>query len=154
MKTIILGIGNPILRDDGVGIHVAEELKKHIKDKNIKIDHAFTGGMNLLDLIVDHDRAILIDAIRRKDRIPGDVDMFKLGELTAFHTTNPHDLSLPQAIDMAKKLGEKRIPKDISIVGINIGDVPNEFGETLSKKIGPAVPKAVDLVKKEVKKNE
>jgi len=153
-KTIILGIGNPILRDDGVGIHVAEELKKQIKNKEITIDSAFTGGMNLLDLIVDHDRAILIDAVKRKNAKPGDVDLYPLTELSAFHTTNPHDLSLPEAIEMARKLGENRIPKDIKIVGINLGELPNEFGENLSPEIQKAIPKAVKIVKDEVDKND
>jgi hydrogenase maturation protease len=152
-KTIILGIGNPILQDDGVGIHVADELKKHIKDQNVTIDHAFTGGMNLLDMIVDHDRAILIDAVKMRDKKPGDVNLFNFGELSAFHTCNPHDVSLPEAIELAEKLGEKRIPKDIRIVGINLGELPCEFGENLSPEIKKAVPKAVKLVEEEVKKN-
>ena len=42
MKTIILGVGNQILGDDGVGIHVTKELKKHVKDPNITIDDAIT----------------------------------------------------------------------------------------------------------------
>ena len=151
-KTIILGVGNPILRDDGVGIHVAEELKKQIKKPDITIDNAFTGGMNLLDLMVDHDRAILIDAVKRKEGKLGDVNIFDLGELSAFHTCNPHDVSLPQALDLAKKLGHKRIPNDIKLVGINIGEFNSEFGEELSSEIAKAVPKAVELVKKEVEK--
>ena len=154
MKTIILGVGNPILRNDGVGVHVAEELKKMINRPDVKIDSAFTGGMNLLDLIVDHDRAILIDAVKRSDRKPGDVDLLPIGELSAFHTCNPHDVSLPQAIELARRLGEKRVPKDIKLVGINIGELSCEFGEELSGEIKKAIPKAVEIVKEEVKKGE
>jgi hydrogenase maturation protease len=149
-KTIILGIGNPILRDDGVGVHVAEELKKHIRKPGVTIDSAFTGGMNLLDLMVDHDRAILIDAVKMENKKLGEVGLFELGEISAFHTCNPHDVSLPQAIDLAKRLGENRIPTDIKIVGINIGELGCEFGEELSSEIEKAIPKAVELVKKEV----
>ena len=154
MKTIILGVGNPILKNDGVGVHVAEELKKMINRPDVKIDSAFTGGMNLLDMIVDHDRAILIDAVKRSDRKPGDVDILPIGELSAFHTCNPHDVSLPQAIELAKRLGEKRIPDDISLVGINIGELSCEFGEELSGEIKKAVPKAAKIVKEEVEKDE
>jgi hydrogenase maturation protease len=153
-KTIIIGVGNPILRDDGIGIHVAEELKKQIKKPNVTIDSAFTGGMNLLDLMVDHDRAILIDAVKRKEGKLGDVNIFGLGELSAFHTCNPHDVSLPQAVTLAKKLGQNLIPKDIKIVGINIGELNCEFGEELSGEVAKAVPKAVEIVKKEVKCDE
>jgi hydrogenase maturation protease len=153
-KTIILGVGNPILCDDGVGIHVAEELKKQINKPDVKIDTAFTGGMNLLDLLIDNDRAILIDAVKMKNRKLGDIELLKIGELSAFHTGNPHDVSLPQALELAKRLGEKRIPKDIKIVGINIGELSCEFGEELSNEIKKSVPKAVDIVKKEVEKDE
>ena len=149
-KTIILGIGNPILRDDGVGVHVAEELKKHIRKPGVTIDSAFTGGMNLLDLMIDHDRAILIDAVKIENKKLGDVGLFGLDELSAFHTSNPHDASLPQAIDLAKKLGENRIPTNIKVVGINIGELDCEFGEELSSEIAKAIPKAVELIKKEV----
>ena len=76
--------------------------------------------------------------------------MFGLGELSAFHTCNPHDVSLPQAVDLAKKLGNNRIPQDIKIVGINIGELGCEFGEELSSEITKAIPKAVELVKKEL----
>ena len=51
MKTIVLGVGNPILCDDGVGVHVVNQLKKHINDPNVTLDEALTGGMNLLDMI-------------------------------------------------------------------------------------------------------
>ena len=64
MKTIVLGVGNPILSDDGVGIHVANQLKQKINDPNIAIDEALTGGMNLLDLILGYDKAIIIDAVK------------------------------------------------------------------------------------------
>jgi len=154
MKTIILGVGNPILRDDGVGIHVADELKKQIKRKDIEIDTASTGGMNLLDLMVDHDRAILIDAVKMKDKKIGEIGLYRLGELSAFQTCNPHDVSLPEAILLKKKLGERNIPKDIKMVGINIGELPNEFGEELSSEILKSIPKAVKIVKQELDKDE
>ena len=51
MKTIVLGVGNPILQDDGVGIHVINELREHLKDSRVIVDIAYTGGMNLLDMI-------------------------------------------------------------------------------------------------------
>ena len=66
MKTIVLGVGNPILQDDGVGIHVANQLKQHVNHPNVTIDEALTGGMNLLDLITGYDKAILIDAVNIK----------------------------------------------------------------------------------------
>jgi hydrogenase maturation protease len=151
MKTIILGVGNQILGDDGVGVHVANELKKHIKNPDITIDEGITGGMNLLDLILGYDKAIIIDAVKAKDGKNGEVKKIPLNEFSTIHSCNPHDVSLSEAINMAKKMGENRIPKEILIVGILMKEIPCEFKEKLSKNIAKAVPKAVKIVLNEIR---
>jgi len=150
MKTIILGIGNLILKDDGVGIHVSRELKKIVKNKDITIDEALTGGMNLLELLIGYDKAIIIDAVKSKKDEHGKVKRIKLSDFNTMHSCNPHDVSLIEAIDLAKKMGESRIPNEIIIIGIMMKDFPCEFGEELSKEIKNAVPKAVKLTIEEV----
>jgi len=152
MKTIILGVGNLILGDDGVGIHVANEIKKRIRDPNITIDDAITGGMNLLDLLIGYDKAIIIDAVKSKNGQHGEVRKIKLNDFNTMHSCNPHDVSLIEAIEMAKKMGEEKIPKEIIIIGIMMNEIPCEFGENLSKEIAEAVPIAVELTLKEIKK--
>ncbi len=67
MKTIVLGVGNPILQDDGVGIHVINELRAHLKDSRVTLDIAYTGGMNLLDMIRGFDKVILVDAVKQEE---------------------------------------------------------------------------------------
>jgi len=152
MKTIVLGIGNLILGDDGVGVHVANELKKHIKSPDITVDEAITGGMNLLDLILGYDKAIIIDAVKSENSEKGEVKRILLNDFTTMHSCNPHDVSLSEAINMAEKLGEDRIPKEIVIIGIMMKQIPCEFGEELSEKIAAAVPKAVEMTIKEIEK--
>ncbi len=153
MKTIVLGIGNPILGDDGVGVHVANELKKQIQNPSITVDEAITGGMNLLDLILGYDKAIIIDAVKTKDGEKGDVKRIPFGNFSTMHSCNPHDVSLIEAIEMAKKMGENRIPKEIIIIGVMLKEIPCEFGEELSKEIATAVPKAVDMALNEIKED-
>jgi len=153
MKTIVLGVGNQILGDDGVGVHVANELKKHINYSNVTIDEAITGGMNLLDLILGYDKAIIIDAVKTENEENGDVKRIPLSDFSTMHSCNLHDVSLIEAIDMAKKMGENRIPKDIVIIGIMMKQMPCEFGEKLSKKIATAVPKAVKMAIDEIRKD-
>ena len=150
MKTIILGVGNPILCDDGVGIHVAKQLKQHINDPNVTIDEALTGGMNLLDLLLGYDKAILIDAVKTKNAEHGEVKRFSLNDISSVHSCNPHDVSLVEALKLAEKLGEKRIPHEIIIIGILLKETPCEFGEQLSSKIAAAVPKAVEMTLSEL----
>jgi len=152
MRTIILGVGNQILGDDGVGVHVANELKKKVQHPEITIDEAITGGMNLLDLIKDYDKAIIIDAVKTKTGKNGDVERIPLRNFSTMHSCNPHDVSLVEAIEMAKKMGEKKIPKEIIVIGIMMKQIPCEFGEKLSKNIAKAVPKAVKMTLDEIKK--
>ncbi len=153
MKTIVLGVGNPILCDDGVGIHVAREIKQKINDPEITVDEALTGGMNLLDLLYGYDKAILIDAININDARTGEVKRLLLNNFPTVHSNNPHDVSLMEALELAKKLGEKRIPKEIIIIGIVLKEIPYVFGETLSPEIANAVPEAVQMTLHELKKN-
>lgn len=153
MKTIVLGVGNQILGDDGVGVHIANELKKHINNPNITIDEAITGGMNLLDLILGYDKAIIIDAVKTENGDNGEVIRVPINDFTTMHSCNPHDVSLIEAIKMAKKMGEDRIPQEIIVIGVLMKKMPCEFGEKLSKKIAEAVPKAIEMTLKEIKKD-
>lgn len=153
MKTIILGVGNPILQDDGVGIHVANKLKQHVNHPDITIDEALTGGMNLLDLIIGYDKAILIDAVNIRNAKNGEVKRLLLSDFSSIHSNNPHDVSLIEAIKLAKRLGENKIPNEVVIIGIVLKENPYIFGDTLSPKIASAVPKAVEMTLNELKMN-
>lgn len=146
MKTIILGIGNPLLGDDGVGVHVARQLRTRISHPLITIDESYTGGMNLLDLIRGYDRAILIDTIHKNDQSVGSVDRYDLSDLPTTHSSNPHDTSLSEAIMLARHLGDDHIPKKIIIYGISLQEHCRVFTEQLSHPIQNAIPKTIDLI--------
>jgi len=151
MKTIVLGVGNPILKDDGAGIHVIRQLKKYVKDPDVTLDEAMTGGMNLLDMIIGYEKAILIDTVKMKGAKTGEVRRFSLRDFSSVHSANPHDVDLLEAIKLAEKLGETRIPKEIVIVGISVNESQHVFGEQLSERMAKAVPKAVETVISELK---
>ena len=142
MKTVVVGVGNPILGDDGVGIYVARDLKGKV-DGDVR--EGYTGGLNLLDLILGYDRAILIDAVYLEEMKIGEVRVIDLNELGSAHSTNPHDATLMEAIEMSRRMGEDMIPSEIILVGIRIERV-EEFGESLSEKIRGSVDLAAGVV--------
>jgi hydrogenase maturation protease len=150
MKTIVLGVGNPILQDDGVGIHVVNELRKHLKDSRVIVDIAYTGGMNLLDMVRGFDKVILVDAVKQEESKTGEVKRFSLTEAPALHTCNPHDVSLSEALLLAKQLGENQLPREIVVIGIVVKNTV-DFGEHLSREVASAVPTAVTVVLTELK---
>jgi hydrogenase maturation protease len=145
MKTLVLGIGNPILQDDGVGIHVINALRPYLTKFKVTVDIAYTGGMNLLDIIRGFDKVILIDAIKNDTCKIGEVKCFTLAEAPAVHSSNPHDLSLSEALYLAKQIGEKQLPKEIVVIGIAVKNT-NDFGEHLTNKVAAAIPHAVSMV--------
>jgi hydrogenase maturation protease len=149
MKTIVLGVGNPILQDDGVGLHVIEALRNQVKSPNVTVETASTGGMNLLDMIRGYEKVILIDAVKRQDSPPGEVKRFELSDLHSVHSSNPHDVSLSEALQLAKQIGETPLPSDIILIGITVHNT-YEFGEQLSSTVASAIPTAVSFVLQEL----
>ncbi|MCX6671543.1 MAG: hydrogenase maturation protease [Euryarchaeota archaeon] len=150
MKTIVLGVGNPILQDDGVGLHVIDALRQRMNNPMVTIETASTGGMNLLDMIRGYEKVILIDAVKQNHSKPGEVKRFLLSDFHTVHSSNPHDVSLSEALHLAKQLGEKHLPSKIILIGITVNNT-YEFGEHISREVAAAVPTAVALVLEELK---
>ena len=154
MKTIVVGIGNPILGDDGVGIYIVRNLqKKNFYHNDVCFEEAQTGGMNLLDIIRGYEKAILIDAVSLPGLNQGQIKKFKVEDLQTIHSQNPHDVSFPEALLLANTLGDVEIPKDITIIGVNLKRIPIEFSDSLSNEIKTCIPQAVAFVQKEITKS-
>ena len=147
MKTLVVGLGNPILGDDGVGWKVAEEVKKQLSpDLPVDVDCLSLGGISLMEHLIGYDRAILIDAFALDEPI-GSILVLKLSDLpnySAFHTTSTHDTSLQNAIELGKSMGA-HLPDDIMVVGIATKHV-YDFSENLSPPVAEAVPQAAHIV--------
>ena len=78
VDTLILGVGNLIMGDDGFGARVAQRLQKKVLPENIKVEEGGTGGFNLLGSLEGVKRVIVID-IMMTDIAPGEILFFKPG---------------------------------------------------------------------------
>jgi hydrogenase maturation protease len=99
-----------------------------------------------MENLIGYERAILIDACISKDE-PGSITVSKLDDLpdlSAFHTTSTHDMSLQNAMKLGRNLGA-HLPQDVIVVGISARQV-YDFSEELSLPVAEAVPKAVRIV--------
>ncbi|HET7143466.1 MAG TPA: hydrogenase maturation protease [Anaerolineales bacterium] len=147
MKTLVIGLGNPILGDDGVGWKVAQEVKEQLPaDAPVDVDCLSLGGISLMEHLVGYEHAILIDAFALEEPI-GSILILKLSDLpnfSAFHTTSAHDTSLQNAIELGRSMGAQ-LPEDVEIVGIATGRI-YDFSEELSPPVAEAVPFAVRVV--------
>jgi hydrogenase maturation protease len=150
MKILIIGLGNPILGDDGIGWRVAEEVAKSTADRpEVEVDCYALGGLSLMERLTGCERAILIDSIFTGTKPVGTVSRFLLSELpdvVAGHTTAAHDTSLRNALNVGRSM---QIPlprdEDVSIIAIEAENV-YDFSETLSPPVEAAVPLAVRAV--------
>jgi len=149
MKTLILGMGNTILSDDGVGIYIARKLQKQIQRKDVEIKETCLAGLNLLDLLAGYDRAILIDAIKTKEGNWGDIYRFRLDYLmpTARLATF-HEVNFATAMVLGRKLGTK-LPEDIIIFAVEVKD-DQTFSEKCTQEVEKAIPKVVEMILQEL----
>ena len=153
MKTLVLGLGNPVLGDDGIGWRVAEECAMLLADAlRIEVDCFAQGGLGLMERLIGYDRAILIDASVTQQEPPGAVHCFRLEELSdlaAGHTSSSHDTTLTTALQMGRHIGA-RLPDSILVVTVQAQGV-SEFSEELSPAVAAAVPQAVQVVMRKLK---
>jgi hydrogenase maturation protease len=143
-KIIIIGLGNPLLGDDGVGWRVAEQVRESCE---VDVDCLSVGGLSLMERLVGYDRAILIDAITTGKQPTGSVSLYKLEELpdlSAGHTGSTHDTSLQNALKLGQSMGVQ-LPTEVVVVGIEAQSV-YEFSEVLSPPVAAAIPQAVQMV--------
>ncbi len=165
-RMLVVGLGNPILGDDGVGWRVAEEVKRQLPSPfqgggqgiRVDVDCLSLGGLSLMERLVGYDRAILIDAFALDEPV-GSILVLKLSDLpnySAFHTTSAHDSSLQNAIELGRSMGAP-LPDDVEIVGIATRRI-YDFSEELTPPVAEAVPFAagvvLDLLKQAVDNRE
>jgi hydrogenase maturation protease len=146
-RILIIGLGNPILGDDGVGWKVAEEVKKQMPpNSSVDVDCLSLGGLSLMERLIGYGRVILIDAFPLEEAI-GSILILKLSDLpnySAFHTPSTHDVSLLSAIEVGKSMGAQ-LPDDIKVVGIATKRAC-DFSKSLSPPVAEAVPQAAKFV--------
>ncbi|OPY81997.1 MAG: Hydrogenase 2 maturation protease [Syntrophorhabdus sp. PtaU1.Bin153] len=154
-KTLIIGLGNTILADDGVGIYAARAIARRcINIPGVNIIEASIGGVELLDLIKGYDRVILLDAITTKQEAPGKIyrlSLEDLGDPTTF-PSGPHFLDVRSATELGKRLGYP-IPTTFQIYAIEIED-NTTFSESLTPDVEKAIPALVEQVMQYLRENE
>ena len=155
LKTLVLGMGNTILSDDGVGIYVVRELAERLEREDVDFAEGSVGGMRILDIVGGYKRVIMVDAIQTREGRPGEIyrltpQQFRL----SLHAGSSHDLSLPGALVFGRAMG-LTLPEDedFVIIAVEVEDVIN-FSEACTPAVQEAIPRAVDTVLAELGSEE
>lgn len=154
MRTLLLGLGNPILTDDGIGVLVVEEVRSRLpEDTTIDVTEVSVGGLTLMETMIGYDRVILVDAFQKSnDAHPGKVHKMTLEELKSIsptqHSASVHDASLVTALETGKKMGLS-LPDEITIFAIEVENVM-EFSDQPTPSVAAAIPKVAEAVLAEI----
>ena len=100
-KLLVLGIGNEILTDDGIGPKIVKELSQIFEGFDIDFITCSLGGLDVLEIIKDYKAALLIDAIRTRGGIPGSIYLFEPSDFQeTLHLSNLHDIDFLTALKL------------------------------------------------------
>lgn len=141
---LILGLGNAILCDDGVGIKVARHIAENHASTDVVVKEAEVAGFALLDLLEGFDRAVVVDAVRLPDAAPGEIAVFDLDALTpSLHLVSGHQIDLPTALEMGRQLG-RSMPASVHVVGVQVED-DRTFDERCTPAVEATISAAADV---------
>lgn len=147
--TVIIGMGNPLLADDGVGIVVAHAVAKQLQPRlHLTVTELHTGGIRLMEAMAGFERAVVVDAMV-SGAPPGTLHRFAPHDfVTTKNTFSSHDTDFVTAYDLGILAGI-RLPKRVSFWGIEACEV-GLFSERLTDAVAAAVPEVVDRIVAEI----
>jgi hydrogenase maturation protease len=168
-RTVVVGLGNPLLGDDSVGWRVADEVERLLRAAegsasersagagavdagghsigSVDVERLAVGGLRLMECLTGYDAAILVDAAEFPDRPVGEIRVCAFDELADYaagHLDSAHDASLRTALELGRRLGAA-LPESIHAVTIQAHRT-DEFSEELTPRVAAAVPTAARAV--------
>jgi len=163
-RVLILGIGNILLRDEGIGVHIVNQLQKYDLPDNVEI---IDGGTAALDILLSQKglhKLVVIDAVRAGNE-PGTIVKFEIRNSPAFAGVNLspqergfeilaggqsqitlHQFGLLDALAIAEKLG--LLPEEIVVIGVEPGEL--DLGLELTEEVAQSVPEIIKQVLEEI----
>jgi hydrogenase maturation protease len=154
MKIAIMGFGNPVRSDDGLGIYVIKKIKEIIgKNNTISIFDMGTNAFEILFGLKGHQKIILVDAVLNTKEPVGTMFKVPANEVLSAPENDPmvflHGMKWNQALSYAKKILVDEYPEDIQVYLVSIQET--KYNIELSKDVQDAGDKVVNLILEELK---
>ena len=151
MKTLVLGIGNDILGDDGVGIHIARAIASRIDNSDVTVEETGAAGLSLLERIKGYERLIIADAILTHDTEVGKIHRLTLKDLAQTNdSVTPHEAALRTTLEIGNNLFPGEMPHDVVVFAVQTHDVDQVTGK-MSEAVKAAVPEVVRMILAEIR---
>lgn len=149
LKTLVLGLGNPILRDDGVGCRVVQALEGRLDGEGIALAESSAAGSSLLDLLVGYRKAIIVDAIQTQGGRVGKIYGLAPRDFAPpYPPASVHRVDLFTALELGRRLG-LGVPQEVVILAVEAADVTT-FSEECTPAVKRAIPRLAEMVMKEI----
>jgi len=144
---LILGIGNILLRDEGLGVRTVESMTKMDLPDNIELIDGGTAGAGLIDIIADRKKIIIIDCMNAKTS-PGTISRLTIDDLAdnSEDMLSLHEFGLLEALKIAEQLNCS--PEEVIVFGIQPESITP--GLELSEKIKAAIPVVIEMISDEI----
>ena len=147
-KNLLLGVGNPIMGDDGVGIHIIRMLKGSLpQSPNLEFKELSVGGLRMVEEMLGYENVFVVDSITQKDSEVGRISEFNAEQLEDSNQfSSTHITGFPTALELYRKFDPSNVPKRIKIFTVDIE--PNfTFTERMSVQVKEAAARLADLVR-------
>ncbi|MEJ5227464.1 hydrogenase maturation protease [Thermodesulfovibrio sp.] len=140
MKSVIIGIGNPNFKDDGVGLKIVEHFEGVVDTVTL-----LNIGFNLIDSLLGYEKALIVDGVKTGAE-PGSIIEFDVNFWGNVYASGTHNFSIFEIIRIGYSVFPEEMPKEIKIIGVEVEDV-----ETLSRECSPSVESAIPLAISKIK---
>ncbi len=144
-RVLVIGLGSPIMTDDSVGLRVVERLTAMNLPNVLTIDEA-VGGLDIIPLVLDHRKVIIVDAIQTRKDPPGSICVMDPDDFeNTIFPGSAHEMNLPSAMALGRAMEPGRMPDVVRYVAIEAKDMAT-VSEDLTPEVQAAVEQAVATV--------
>ena len=146
-QVLILGVGNLLLSDEGVGVHIARKLMEMDFPPQVRVVEGGTDGFGLMHVLLEADRLILVDAVKGGGS-PGSIYRFEIEDCPPFpdiYKTSVHQISILEIINLSSLIGPTPRTTIIGVEPKCLG-----MGMDLSPEIEEKIPRVIQLIREEV----
>lgn len=144
---LILGVGNLLLSDEGVGVHVARKMMEMDFPPQVRVVEGGTDGFGLMHVLLEADRLILVDAVKGGGS-PGSIYRFEIEDCPPFpdiFKTSVHQISILEVINLSGLIG---CTPRTTVIGVEPKSL--EMGMDLSPEVEVKIPRVIKLIREEV----
>lgn len=140
-RRVVLGIGNILNRDEGVGVHALEALAPHVEPDSVELIDGGVLGLNLLPVVEECSHLLVLDAIDARTA-PGTIIEMSRDEIPLFSGVkmSEHQITFQEVLGLARVRG--KLPAQLHLVGVQPDDI--SIGLGMGDTVAAAMPAMVD----------